>query len=662
ERVKWYRCSKCKRLTLHNIRGVCPTYYCDGKLKKADPARELAGNHYRKLYTNFLPLSMTTHEHTAQLDIDKASEIQKLFTDGKVNILSCSTTFELGVDVGELEVVFMRNVPPSAANYIQRAGRAGRRTSSTAFALTFAQRRSHDFSHYKDPLRIIKGEIKPPYIEIANEKIIKRHMYAVALALFWAQEPQYFGHVKEFFFSGKQSATKLLREFLAAKPRELGDSLKRIVPRKMWANLGVEDWGWVDGLLAEKDGVLAKAEEQLRTDLRELKQMEIEHSRAGRHGRAGAIQRTVNTIEGHYILGFLSRRNVIPKYGFPVDVVELQITHHGEEARGLELDRDLKIALSEYAPMGQVVAGGKLWTSRYIKKLPDRDPLAYSYAVCEYCGLYRSELAEKGIDLDICTCGHRIRRSKGIFITPEFGFIADKPEKPKMSKPQRTYSTRNYFAHKGKVEMTDDLPLGQVVQLQASINGKLAVINNAGNRGFKVCQTCGYAEIYDGKPLSKHKTPWGKECRRGRQRRYALGYEFSTDILEVWFPEHQHSETGFWESLLYGLIEGACTALDIDRRDIDGTLYPYRGNPTCRVLTLFDDVPGGAGHVKRIAERDNFMAALQETFSLVSQCECGGSQGDTSCYQCLRSYTNQYCHDRLKRGYVKEFLQEVLDV
>ena len=79
---------------------------------------------------------------------------------------------------------------------------------------------------------------------------------------------------------------------------------------------------------------------------------------------------------------------MIPKYGFPVDVVELQIYHHGEEAKGLELDRDLKIALSEYAPGSQVIAGGKLWTSRYIKKLPDREPLKYNYAICKHCGLY----------------------------------------------------------------------------------------------------------------------------------------------------------------------------------------------------------------------------------------------------------------------------------
>ncbi len=658
--IKWYCCTKCKRFTLYNIRNVCPTYYCDGELTEVDPNVVLKENHYRKLYTDFLPLGMKTHEHTAQLNTDKASEIQKGFTEGEINVLSCSTTFELGVDVGELEVVFMRNVPPTAANYIQRAGRAGRRSSSTAFALTFAQRRSHDFAHFKEPLRIIKGEIKPPYVEIANEKIIKRHMYAVALAMFWQKHDDYFGNVKKFFPAPHESAIRLLANFLAEKPRQLEESLKRIVPQKMWSKLGLEDWSWVADFLDEKVGVLTRAEAQLMGDLKELKQLEKGYSQEGKHARAGQVRRTINTIEECYIINFLSRRNVIPKYGFPVDVVELQITHHGEEARGLELDRDLKIALSEYAPSSQVVAGGKLWTSRYIKRLPDRDPLVYNYAVCDHCGLYRSELAEKEPDLRVCPCGQRIGRSQGVFITPEFGFIAEKPRRPKMTKPEKTYSTRNYFAREGKVEKELTLSLGKTLILQAGGDGKLAVINSAGNRGFKVCQSCGYAEIFDGKPLPKHSTPWGKPCRGQRYRRYALGYEFSTDILQIWCPELQDIRAGFWESLLYGLIEGACVALDIDRRDIDGTLYPYQGNPYCRVLTLFDDVPGGAGHVKRIAEQDNFMAALKTTLAIVSECECGDPLENTSCYQCLRSYTNQYCHDRLQRGYVKEFLQQLL--
>ena len=72
------------------------------------------------------------------------------------------------------------------------------------------------------------------------------------------------------------------------------------------------------------------------------------------------------------MINFLSSRNVIPKYGFPVDVVELEILHHSEEAKRLELNRDLRIALSEYAPSSQIVAGGMLWTSRYLKRLSQR--------------------------------------------------------------------------------------------------------------------------------------------------------------------------------------------------------------------------------------------------------------------------------------------------
>ena len=104
--------------------------------------------HYKRVYRDAaLPLDI--EEHTAQLSTNKARDVQSEFLRGKVNVLSCTTTFELGVDVGDLRAVFMRNVPPKTANYTQRAGRVGRRAGKPGFAVTFARLRSHDLSLYR---------------------------------------------------------------------------------------------------------------------------------------------------------------------------------------------------------------------------------------------------------------------------------------------------------------------------------------------------------------------------------------------------------------------------------------------------------------------------------------------------------------------------------
>lgn len=109
--IQWYFCEKCNNLTLLNLKDVCPTWKCDGALHKCNPNEIFSKNHYRNLYLNIAPIGMRSEEHTAQLTSEKAAERQRQFIDGDINVLSCSTTFELGVDIGELECVFLRNVP-----------------------------------------------------------------------------------------------------------------------------------------------------------------------------------------------------------------------------------------------------------------------------------------------------------------------------------------------------------------------------------------------------------------------------------------------------------------------------------------------------------------------------------------------------------------------
>ena len=665
--VKWYYCDTCNNLTLLNLRGVCPTYRCDGQLRQCDPEKVFKDNHYRRLYLEIDPIKLVAEEHTAQLTSDAAAELQTEFVRGEVNVLSCSTTFELGVDVGQLESVFMRNVPPSAANYVQRAGRAGRRTSSTAFALTFAQRRSHDLTHFNDPKRMVSGEISAPHFKIANEKVVRRHVYATALAAFWKEYPETFGQVQSFFFRDGRNGPDLFADYLAGRPEHLRGSLQRIVPQELHQRLQLDDWGWTGGLFNEEEGVLLRASKQVTGDVRKLEEAQMQLFQANRPG-VDYIRHVINTIKKAYLLGSLARQNVIPKYGFPVDVVSLQILHHADEAKRLELDRDLRIALSEYAPSGQVVAGGKLWTSRYLKRLPDRGWRKYEYAVCDYCGCYQSVLAEPGRALESCKACKRplAGRNRGIFLIPEFGFISSTkpPAKPGEARPERTYTTRTYYSGTSKESDRIALQLGRVtlVAIPAS-EGELAVINHAGYQGFQVCHKCGYTLLGNETVSSPHKTPWRTDCHGKLIPRLFLGHEFKTDVLQLRFEGYANAKRGFWRSLLYALLEGASGALDIDRRDLDGCLYPYAGDPSMPALVLFDEVPGGAGHVRRIArDEDTLMSVLQATLEKLERCECGGEKRNTSCYGCLRNYHNQFCHDELDRGIVIDFLTATLEL
>ena len=660
--LTWYICDTCSSVTLHNVRGVCRAYRCAGNLRVLDPEKEFQSNHYYRLYSDMKPIPMQVEEHTAQLTTDAAAELQTKFIRGEVNVLSCSTTFELGVDVGDLEAVFMRNMPPSAANYIQRAGRAGRRTDSTAFALTFAQRRSHDLVHFREPWRMVSGKIVAPQFKLENEKIVRRHVYATALAAFLRENSGFFENVAEFFFGQGSSGPDAFRSYLESRPITLLESLERIVPQTLHDELDISGWGWVKGLFDEDDGVLEIAHKEVASDVDELEKLRQERFNEGKS--VDYLGRLINTIKYRDLIGFLSSRNVIPKYGFPVDVVELKLTHEGEDAKRLQLERDLRIALSEYAPGSQVVAGGKLWTSRYIRRLPNKEWERYRYAICDHCQSYVRERQDFSNRFEKCpVCNEPYGRSQGTFIVPSFGFMGsrDEPGKPGDTKHKRTYSTRVFYPRQsGHDEDSIVLELHGVSLIATPVSrGTLGIINDAGHSGFRVCGTCGYAVTGSESVPNTHVNPWGRECN-GHLYCSALGHEFQTDVVKLEFRDWIDSRPGFWLSLLYGLLEGVSGALDVERQDIDGCLYAPVGSPDSRVLVLFDDVPGGAGHVRRLVRESALRDVLEESLHRLELCDCGGEDGDTSCYGCLRNYRNQFYHDDLKRGTVIEFLSRAL--
>ncbi|MFA7168410.1 MAG: DEAD/DEAH box helicase, partial [Sphaerochaetaceae bacterium] len=617
--TQWYLCDRCKKLTLYNIRGVCPTYRCEGTLHPVDPAALRSENHYRVLYTETDSIPMRAEEHTAQLSAKAATELQQDFLDGKVNVLSCSTTFELGVDVGELEVVFMRNMPPTAANYIQRAGRAGRRTDSTAFVTTFCQRRSHDLSYFKDPMPFVRGVIRPPYFDLQNEKIVKRHLFATAIAAFWREYPETFKDVEHFFFNNNLDTPAVLHAYLDEHPEGLGEALWRIAPSGLHDMLDLEGWGFIedlyyDGYDCPEKGLMTKAASAVLADVRELEEVSRDLFEKGQ--RVDAIRNLIRTIKARPIIDFLSTHNIIPKYGFPVDVVELQVLHASEAARRLDLQRDLKIALSEYAPGSQVVAAGRIWESQYIKRNPQRRWITYDYVICDTCHRYHRELSElrkEFVTCEACKSDLRSSRHRGTFIIPEFGFMTGKSEPKRVSdkRPRKTYSTRAYFSGDCFAEKDLELPLSGAVTLKAesASHGRLAIVNNGNGQHFRVCEWCGYVIPGFERIPNSHQNPFGKNCN-GSFQLYDLGHEYLTDILKLEFGGYSSTDQDFWISLLYALLDGLSTALGVNRDDLDGVLYPGRDKLSEPALVLFDNVPGGAGHVKRAIEQEEALRSV----------------------------------------------------
>jgi len=676
----WKICDHCKNIYPEGVEDVCMTYFCPGKLEPlADHKDELETNLYRKNYIDNKLVPLIAEEHTAQWTPKKAAEVQSDFIQGKINVLSCSTTFELGVDVGDLQAVMMRNVPPTTANYIQRAGRAGRRTDTAAYIMTFAQRRSHDLSQYEDPTRMVSGKLNPPRTPLTNEKILRRHLHSVVFARFlkWIKDERKieFKRVGDFFSpEDGPDGRILLRKYLENKPKELKAQIFNIIPQNMLSHYGVENWEWVHELINDaRTGVLDLAFDDVTDDLEFLQK---EYERLWNEGTqekkfskikaAEGKQKVMRQIEGRELLGFLGSRNVLPKYGFPVDVVELHTNHlwSTPEAADVDLSRDLRVAISEFAPGSQVVAAKKIWTGNGLKTHRTKDWQIIKYAICSECqNFYQGQEIPT-----TCSCGNALNRTRE-FVIPETGFVASKDVGvPGDAPPKRTYASRTYFAdyEEEKVkrfgesaDFVSPYDFRLPVFIRYSKFGWMTLVNNGYGRGFKICKTCGYGEVVDffsRSSLSKHRNPITDQECRGTMHTYDLGHRYLTDVLEIrinGIPEKLKVKNPM-RSLMYALLEGASESQGIRRSDIDGTLY-HREFGESPSIILYDAVPGGAGHVENI--KDHLRDAMFSGYKKVKNCQCGE---DTSCYNCLRNYQNQYYHDDLQRGYAIKLLRLLL--
>jgi ribosomal protein S27E len=371
------------------------------------------------------------------------------------------------------------------------------------------------------------------------------------------------------------------------------------------------------------------------------------------------------------MIDFLSRYGVIPTYSFPVDCIRLEVLsdenlHKSPWEQDINLDRDARIGIVEYAPGAEVVSNGRVWISRGIAHQPRQFRYELFYRDCSHCRHIATAFDRESVPHECPKCGTKFSGPTRWMIEPR-GFITSldeqdgkRPGKSRLkAAPSQEIALIN-SAPEDRFDVNTDV-FGVSWAIQSARQGKLLVLNRGKGSGYKRCR-CGFTDVITGDPykfpLSPHKDPYtGRNCDLpltmgiGPQD---LGHEFHTDVLQIRLdhppePPASLGEADELAAYLNGIartLTEACKLavgriLQIDEGQVAAT-YRWRLGGGIEIV-IYDTVSGGAGYVRRFLNNHSVRELLEEMESRLS-CTC-----TTGCRKCLFGYSNQYYWQEFRR-------------
>lgn len=655
----WYKCGQCSELTPFPLKGRCP---CCGSpnIHEMSPMEYDALSFWRKPIEDALQGEririIDTEEHTAQLshkdqrdDLWSKTEqyelrFQDLIQDDEtpVDILSSTTTMEVGIDIGSLVAVGLRNIPPMRENYQQRAGRAGRRGSSLSTIVTFCEGGPHDTLYFYNPAPMFRGDPRKPWIDVRSEKLLQRHLAMVLLQEFLAKKNTSLDEIPASDFLDND-----LDEFKVY----LTTSHENIKPNLLPSGTDFH----YDTFKSELDNSLVALNSKRHT-----------------HPELFGADKEVQKGEVKVLLDALYEEGIIPTYSFPKNVVSTYISD--ADGKSLyEVDRGLDIAIGEYAPGRAIVVdkqtyqiGGFYYpnSERYGQFLKPaqsytEDPKYVKPIItCSECGWF--DLNDK--DITQCPfCGSKSISPAREMLRPwGFGPKGGKPTPEAQLSEEYTAVQQPLYSTLPNAD--DMLPVFgcKNIRLAARANQRIIMLNRGSqDKGFMVCKDCGAAMPGDdASVLENIERPYNMrkvqtKCRHSNVFNVNLGYDFITDMLVLEFSlDDARMDTGRqdnpWltraaQSLAEALRLVASKKLDVEFAEL---ITGYRLRTASGIsyvdIYLYDSLSSGAGYAVSVS--DVLTELLSEMENLLSSCDCG-----SACSKCLKHYRNQHLHGILDR-------------
>jgi len=633
---------------------------------------------------------MRAAEHSAQQPSRRLRRYEDDFKAGKINVLNCSTTMEMGVDIGSVSSVMMTNVPPSIANYRQRVGRAGRRGQGFSTALTYARDTPLDRETFRDPLAYLARRIEAPRVSLDSRRIAQRHVNALLLASWFGEAEGEALKAKAGDFFGCPPGVGAKREAGApsrlfcewARSPSTAQSLQTQVAALTQGSAIDGDEGMFDTAaaaveLAEKAFVVEwDAIQALAADMK-------------RDAARKSLGFQLKRMCGEYLLGELADRGVLPGHGFPTAVVPFVNTDKedddeapGGSDRGENRfrrrsfpTRNLDVAIRDYAPGAEVVVDGLVHKSAGVtlnwRRPAGADNVAEIQSLkwfwqCSRCGA--ADVAR--IRPETCAACASPLGSEDVrrFLEPA-GFTVDLAEEPHAEIERVSYvepEPERVAARGAAWTPFLDPTRGRI---RASSEGLVFHSSRGGKRrlGYAVCLACGRAEAQSGpiientRPLADHRPlRFTKADEAGLcpgnhrsfavQEHLALGHDVTTDVVEVQIAALD-DEAGAWavasalrEALARLLgVEAGEMGLSVARREALARLLGVEagemGLSVARresaigggafSIFLFDRAAGGAGFAPRL--REMFAETLNVAAGILDCKQPGCVRGCSGC-------------------------------
>ena len=402
-----FRCRTTGHVWPRSVAGCAPDTGCEGTLEAVEPGeldKDARLGRRRREYRDspIFKMGLWAEEHSAQLDPKENRRLQDLFKAGIRNILSSTTTLELGIDIGGLNGVLMSNVPPGKANYLQRAGRAGRRADGSSVVTTFSRPRPFDREVFHRVGDYLGSPLRRPVVFLDRERVARRHLHAFLLGEFFSKvyRPQVgamdaYGRMGGFcgmqrtprWESGSPKPQLQTPETSDDSPlsEQFTDFLEaegaKVIAEQTFdllagTPLGSDSiiWNKLIGEAIESfDEAVNSWQKEYDTLLDQWNS--IQQSSPNARGQANAIYYQLRIRYDTTVIEALADRQFLPRYGFPINVLKLRVTSPDEdrpnrirEEDQFRLERNSLLALREYVPGSQLLAGGRLIRSRGILK------------------------------------------------------------------------------------------------------------------------------------------------------------------------------------------------------------------------------------------------------------------------------------------------------